>query len=832
MWSYAVIRRSAARSFVRATPQLAVLDLRSFSSSGGGGNDDKNNNNNNSNNRGAGAGNDQGQRGNQRRNNNNNNNNDNTKGAHGRRPKKPNFSETFLEPAAKGQLKKGHQSGIPKLAGRRPKGHGVRGDDPEGLMDNQEFLGAVEPDEMTTMSGRYSSSNNSDQRGGSPPPPPPKTGTMDTDSPLDKLAPEEMEQVKMFMEGYRALEGIPDEELYYWNEVDHEAFVKPKEQALMDKVKADAVADADGNLVAEVDDHVYEYLINNYEQFRPPRPEQQQQRGGRRPPRDDKPADLTPFVSIMDYATGDRTPVTPGPEYEGVTPLAPHGPGISDLVTTMMEHGTQYAELRYDNPHPTSQREPIPDLPKNRVNPSKEFVEEYTRFLYVWGLPPVMVDGKPADFENPIHRHEIQKTISNLFDVDSEHVSPASLTSGFIGLHFREDQLFALQVGPDKEVLERPVVISKYQPSEQDSAFCQEAAPNSIVMLNNLPEGSTATALARNLFPPGTDVAEVYGLTTDNIRIVSPTSALVRFESADMAESAISSSMVQQRLEEVGQHRVRFAKARRELVFTGKHGGPDRTDRLRELGPRLIVDGDMPTKQFYLSHADTIHLRNLDPSVTKQQIADFFQPYCSAKRDVTGSVEFVTCRDGLKTTKAYVGFDELGEMEAVMAAFRGGRMQGLGDNGVIFKSVKDINRIPREKRSARSSEELLDSLDNWEQYADPEDVQYLIENGIAKEALDEALRAIRYHNPTFASLDQAMRAETLQPEFESGGLYAELVRRYITTLKECVATPENPGEIYLNLFLPDEEIDTEIFDREPKRQEELRKRRQIPSSQN
>jgi hypothetical protein len=77
-----------------------------------------------------------------------------------------------------------------------------------------------------------------------------------------------------------------------------------------------------------------------------------------------------------------------------------------------------------------------------------------------------------------------------------------------------------------------------------------------------------------------------------------------------------------------------------------------------------------------------------------------------------------------------------------------------------------------------------------------------------------------------------MRAETLQPEFESGGFYAELVRRYIGTLKECVATPENPGEIYTNLFLPDEEIDTEIFDREPKRQEELRKRRQIPSSQN
>jgi RNA recognition motif-containing protein len=301
-------------------------------------------------------------------------------------------------------------------------------------------------------------------------------------------------------------------------------------------------------------------------------------------------------------------------------------------------------------------------------------------------------------------------------------------------------------------------------------------------------------------------------------------------DSSEMADSAITSSMVQERLVEVGQHRIRHNKARRELVYTGTHGGPDGTERLRKAGPQLIVEGDMPTKKLFLPHATTLFLRNLDPSVTKQDIAKFFQPFCSVPRDVEGSAEFVTCQEGVPTGRAYVSFDELGEAEAALEALSkgGGRVNGLGPNMVIAKQVKELDQTPREKRPARSEDELLDSLNNWEQYVDPTDLEELLAHGISKEALDEALRAIRYHNPTFASFDQAMRSETMNPEKDAGGMYEELVQTYVRALKECLATPENPGPIYESLFFAGEEVDTEIFDREPERQKELKKRREAP----
>jgi hypothetical protein len=338
--------------------------------------------------------------------------------------------------------------------------------------------------------------------------------------------------------------------------------------------------------------------------------------------------------------------------------------------------------------------------------------------------------------------------------------------------------------------------------------------------------------LAGSFFSIGTDLGEVYGksLSVEDIVMLSPNSAVLLMNSAEMADSSLSSSMVQERLLEVGQHRIRYAKARRELVYSGFHGGPTGSDLLRTLGARLIVDGDMPTKNLFLSHAETLHIRDLDPSVTKQQIADFFQPFCSVPRDVEGSVEFVTCKKGRPTGRVYVGFDELGEAEAALEALTSskGRVRGLGPGTIVMKSVKESMKMHREKRQVRTADELLDDLDNWEKHADPADVEYLLENGISKEALDEALRAIRYHNPTFASLDQAMRSETLNPEKDVGGMYSELVQTYIATLKDCISTPENPGPIYESLFFEGEEKDTEIFDNEPERQEELRKRREAP----
>jgi len=338
--------------------------------------------------------------------------------------------------------------------------------------------------------------------------------------------------------------------------------------------------------------------------------------------------------------------------------------------------------------------------------------------------------------------------------------------------------------------------------------------------------------LAESLFPAGTEVGDIYGsLSTDRIVLLSPNSAVVAMPSAEAADNAVTSVLVKERMIDMGQHRIRYNKARRELVPTGTHGGPDGTEPLRKLGNRLIVDGDMPTKTFFTSHATTIFLRELDPSVTKQDIANFFQPFCSVARDVDGSTEFVTCREGLPTGRAFVGFDEFGEAEAALDALcrEKGRLIGLGPTIVVADHVKErMNKDRRVKRSTRSEEELLDSLNNWQQYVDPADLQLLMDNDVSIEALNETFRAIRYHNDTFASLDQAVRNETINPEKEAGGMFKELVQTYISTLKECLASPENPGAVYQSLHAPDEPIDTEIFEIEAERVAELRKRREVP----
>jgi hypothetical protein len=63
----------------------------------------------------------------------------------------------------------------------------------------------------------------------------------------------------------------------------------------------------------------------------------------------------------------------------------------------------------------------------------------------------------------------------------------------------------------------------------------------------------------------------------------------------------------------------------------------------------------------------------------------------------------------------------------------------------------------------------------------------------------------------------------------TGGMYKELVQTYIATLKDCLSTPKNPRPIYESIhFSPMKELNTEMFEREPARQKELRARREVP----
>ena len=808
MWSYSIIQRSriATRPLARNSTykchgknskliEGGTLSCRSFSSQGG---DGRGGRDGNSGKRGGGWS-------------QNRNNRDKT-----------NYSDQFLKPAARGELKN-HRSGIPKLTGRKGKGRGIRVGD---LLESEEdqVMGYDNDGNMMMDDEDYATQGRQQQKKAKK-----KTGTIDNGSNMEDLCPEDNQEITDFLRVYHSLEHMEDKEDYYWNEIDYEGRKDAKKQALFDKLKADATHNADGNLVVEVDDETFAMFdgadtSNAYSKGqRNNKPKQQEQmRFNNGPPE-----------FIMDTLGVKGLDKAPNPkQYDVPQPLILKGPSMNDFVQSMAEHPTKYGQLRYVSPHPESAREPVPDLPVRRRNPPLEFVEAHTRFIYVWGIPPLLsVDEQPGDLDNPLHALELQKTAAALFDVPPEAVYPASISSAFVGFSSRKEQRFAIEFGPVQKVIESPIKISKYAPADGAKKSFDVSEMDKVVILENLPSGLTPSVLASTLFPSGTDTGDLLysGLTPDDFVMLTPHSAVLRFESAEHAENAVKSTIVEQRLKDFGKHRIRYSKARRELVYTGKHTGPGKMHLERDLGSRLIVDGDMPIKNFYLSHATCVHLRNLDPSVTKQEISKFFQPFCAMSRDVEGSIEFVTCHEGLPTGKAYVGFDEHGEVEAAMTACESsGRVIGLGHNKVIMKRVRDSRNITRHNRSARGEDELLESLDNWEQHVNPNDLEELLDSGISKDALDEAFRAIRYQNPTFSSLDQAMRSETVNPEHESGGMYRELVQTYIATLKDCISTPENPGAIYESLFLPDEELDTEIFEDEVARQKELQERRKVP----
>ena len=48
------------------------------------------------------------------------------------------------------------------------------------------------------------------------------------------------------------------------------------------------------------------------------------------------------------------------------------------------------------------------------------------------------------------------------------------------------------------------------------------------------------------------------------------------------------------------------------------------------------------------------------------------------------------------------------------------------------------------------------------------------------------------------------------------------MRKYLSVLKSCVGTREDPGLMYEAMFRPDQEVDTGLFDMEEERIRELR----------
>jgi hypothetical protein len=136
----------------------------------------------------------------------------------------------------------------------------------------------------------------------------------------------------------------------------------------------------------------------------------------------------------------------------------------------------------------------------------------------------------------------------------------------------------------------------------------------------------TMARLAYNLFPRDSEIGEIYGpVSVDDLKQVGPTTVLVRMKSAEQMDSALASSMVQEHLERLGHHVVRFFRARRQLLHGG-FTGPNEGQTFKTKGHKLVVDCDAPSKEFLQSHYAVVQLRNVDTAVHQGADLKTFRP--------------------------------------------------------------------------------------------------------------------------------------------------------------------------------------------------------------
>jgi hypothetical protein len=553
--------------------------------------------------------------------------------------------------------------------------------------------------------------------------------------------------------------------------------------------------------------------------------------------------------------------------------------------------------IHVEAPHKHELRRPKPTFRANIKQPDELFLNQYRRFAYVNNLPPIYLESndsnlhppKLIDINNPVDRTFFQRNVANMMNIDNiDQIYPASTTSAYIGYKDAIGLATTLMNGPNYDLvqqIEDKIPPPYFQALSSDVinhkfvTSANEVKPDSdkcMVQLSNLDISGgtryTSASLAKTLFSSslsanGSDFGSslvnigevVYGnVTADDIHFVNKTTAIIRLASAEQAASVLQSDILRKRLRGLNSRlpkidpnatfssnmnkRIEVFRARRELVHRGwntKEGQYRGEDEVLHFGNRLIVDGDMPTKDFYTSHAAVVMLTGVDATeISKLDITKLVQPYCSLQRDVEGSIQWVECNyTELRTDRVYVGFDLVGEAEAFVKA-TGSTTKVLYKSNDARRRPVDVKLLrdrqppnyptpPLQRRPDRTIEEILNDMNNWEQYVDVSDIEYLEKHGISKHVLDESLRAIRYNNESFGAFDATLRTETLEPSTHvtPGQQYRELVQLYVETLKECVATPENPGEMFNLLHLPNQEHDLGYFDYESNRLERIKKER-------
>ncbi|KAL7548035.1 hypothetical protein ACHAWF_011334 [Thalassiosira exigua] len=578
------------------------------------------------------------------------------------------------------------------------------------------------------------------------------------------------------------------------------------------------------------------------------------ERGGRQ---DNDGQDKDPIDSTLEYQYyfQDVTELDdnvfllrpPKPESKAVLPLKPHGPNLDDFLWAVTSHPSKYSRIERKVKHPDSKREPQPTFLWGRKLPGEEFVEKYKGYLFVEGLVPDIdgATGEVQDFQDELHKQSIAKKAAEIFGVKTMDVCPATPTSAYVGFKKKLEAKKAMIACAEGKSLaaEHPIAVQKYVGGKvnakdpdvidweegvnrKQKKFVVAAAggPASIVKVTRLPARLTNAELMQSMFPPGSPIESLFGLSAEDFLRVSPTTALIRFASADRVADVFKSKLILNNIKAAGQQSVQVYRAKRERVFD-HWTGVNRHIGESKLGTRLFVTGDVPPHEMYLSHHDTLHLSGLPPTTTLRDLATFFQPFSADRRDERGSGHIVRCSRGLPSGCAYVGFELPGEIDQVLELYKGKAI--INGERVTLRSVKDklLRRGVRSTaRPARTIEELRSDLYDWERHVDPKDIEELERLGVGKDVLNEVMITLRHHNRTFAAADQAISGEKLYQERRTGAHYRDAVRRYLKTLKSCVATREDPGLMYQAMFKQGEDIDMGLFDIEEDRIKELRKK--------
>jgi hypothetical protein len=483
---------------------------------------------------------------------------------------------------------------------------------------------------------------------------------------------------------------------------------------------------------------------------------------------------------------------------------------------------TDTAHFTYHVPHAESRREAKPIVhPTNRVNPPEDFVSAHEAFAYVTNVPRPVIEGELASYDNPLHCHEVVEFVANMFGIPATHVFPATITSAFVGFKSASEAAVAYKKSESKRVVRVHTEAKRYEndsPSDDEKSFVG-TGKDSILMLENLPSGMRQGTILRYLH-------SAVALNVDDVFISSPTTALIRLSSPDQASSLLSDKNMHDAIASLQKQIIRIYAAQREVVHD-KYSGPIRQFQLRKTTNKLVVHGDTPSKDFFLSHAHVLHLCNVPVSVTKKQISDYFQKFCIQSRDVEGSIEFVTSLDGYPSGRVYVGFDLESEYKnAWQEIFSSGQKVMLNESGppVRIRPVKERILVRGSKlgaRSERSQEELIASFSEWKKEINPADQEFLESMGVTMDVLEEAFTATRRHNPTFGVEDQAREGERMLMDKSPGQHFNEFVKLYIDTLKEAAFSRDDPGLKYNSMFMPGEEVDYSFITDEEKRLSEI-----------